>query len=119
MASIDRWTGGKWRARGRGPKGERRAQGFDRKLDAERHLTAVEHSKITGSYVDRALGRRRFDDWWTEWFAGTVDLRPSTRARDESYARVRILPHFGARNLADIDHQSVRTWVAELSSSGL
>lgn len=55
MASIDRTPTG-WRARWRTPDGKSRSRTFQRKSDAERHLTSVEHSKLTASYVPRPVG---------------------------------------------------------------
>ncbi|MBA2626035.1 MAG: site-specific integrase, partial [Acidimicrobiia bacterium] len=72
-----------------------------------------------GGYVDAASGRVTFGAWFERWFATTVDLRPSTRARDETYARVHLLPRFGSVPLAKLDHLALRAWVADLSASGL
>ncbi|MEJ7765667.1 MAG: hypothetical protein WKF86_09240 [Acidimicrobiales bacterium] len=56
MASVDKVPTG-WRARWRTPAGASRSQTFARKIDAERHLTGVEHSKLVGGYVDPAEGK--------------------------------------------------------------
>jgi len=119
VASIERRTNGRWRARYRGPDGKSRSKVFDRKTDAERFLTSVENSKLTGAYVDPGAGKRRFEDWWAEWRRTQVGLRPSTRARDESYARSLILPAFGTTPLAAIDHLVAQRWVADISARGL
>lgn len=118
MASIVKVRSG-WRARWRSPDGGSRCRTFDRKVDAERFLTSTEHSKNVGAYVDASAGRVTFGEWWERWFATTVDLRPSTRARDETYARVHLLPRFGPLPLAKLDHLALRTWIADLSASGL
>ena len=102
MASIQdkRSTGRGWVARWRDPEGVQRTKSFARKIDAEKHLTTVEHSKLIGDYVAPAGGKTLFGDRWQVWYDTTVNLRPSTRARDESYARSAILPTFGRRPLA-------------------
>jgi integrase len=82
-------------------------------------LTALDSSKLTGSYVDPAAGKIRFDAWVKAWRAGVVDLRPSTLARDDGYVDRYLLKTFGAMRLSDIDHTAVRAWVAELSGRGL
>ena len=61
-----------------------------------------------------ALGKRRLDDWW----ATTTDLAPTTRVRDEWLLHGHILPALGSA-AADIGQLDVRSWVAELSASGL
>jgi hypothetical protein len=48
MASIKRRPDGRWRARYRDPAGKEHAKHFARRVDAERFLTTVEHSKLTG-----------------------------------------------------------------------
>lgn len=118
MASVDRVATG-WRARYRTPDGRSRSKTFGRKVDAERHLAEVEHSKMAGAFADPVLGRRTFGSWWEAWRATRVDLRPSTLARDESYARNHILPKLGTVPLAAIDRTMLRSWVAELTGTGL
>lgn len=118
MASIERVANG-WRARWRTPAGASRSKTFPRKIDAEKHLTSIEHTKLQGSYVDPGLGRRTFGAWWEEWRSTRVDLRRSTQARDESYARNHVLPKLGTVALARIDRTMLRTWVAELTATGL
>jgi hypothetical protein len=54
-----------------------------------------------------------------EFDASIVDLRPSTKARDLGYLERYVLPGFGTLELGQIDHMSVRAWVAELRASGL
>jgi integrase len=118
VPSVDKVKTG-WRARYRTPDNKSRSKTFDRKVDAERFLTSVEHSKLSGAYVDPSAGRKTFGEWWAACEAATVALRPSTRARDESYGRQYLLPHFGATPLGRIDHLNVKTWIAKLSASGL
>jgi hypothetical protein len=60
MASVEkRARNGKTvrRAHYRTPNGAQRNKSFARKVDAERFLTTVESAKLSGSYVDPALGR--------------------------------------------------------------
>lgn len=119
MASVERWKGNRWRARYRTPDGKSRGRVFDRKVDAERFLVSMEHSKHVGQYVDPSAGRRTFGDWWSEWAEiAALELRPSTVARNDSYARSMILPTFERLSLGSIDHVAVQRWVATLSESG-
>jgi len=107
-----------WVARWRDPAGAQRSQSFARKVDAERHLTAVTSAVLSGDYVAPAAGKVTFGDRYRTWFDTTVNLRASTRARDETYARSLILPTFERRQLASIDHDAVQAWVAQLSADG-
>lgn len=51
MSSVTKVPTG-WRARWRTPDGKSRSKTFMRKIDAEKHLTATDHAKLTGAYAD-------------------------------------------------------------------
>jgi hypothetical protein len=122
MGHVERrvWTGKvSYRARYRDPAGRERSKSFARKADAERWLAEVEHAKTRGLWTDPRLGRIRFADWLTAWWATTTNLRPTTRARDETLLRRHALPRFGQLPLATIGQLEVRSWVAQLSAEGL
>ena len=122
MGHVERrmWSGKvSYRARYRDPAGRERSKSFARKADAERWLAEVEHAKTRGLWTDPRLGRIRFADWLTAWWATTTNLRPTTRARDETLRRRHALPRFGQLPLAAIGQLEVRSWVAQLSAEGL
>lgn len=123
MASIERTTTGsgetRYKLRYRTPDGKSREQWFKRRRDAERRRNEMEYAKATGAFADPVLGRRTFGDWWAAWRGTRVDLRPSTRARDDSYYRTHIEGRFGPVPIARIDRTMLREWVAELTASGL
>jgi hypothetical protein len=95
MSSIEkRLRGGhvRWYARYRDPAGKPRAKVFNRRVDAERFLTTVESSKLTGTYIDPRAGVltvAQFYEQWSKrqvWTPGTekamslaVRRRPSPR----------------------------------------
>lgn len=85
MASIDKVPTG-WRARWRTPEGAQRSKTFKRKEDAQRHLTSIEHSKLTGAYVDPTEGRITFKKYAEQWRALQVH-RPGTAAQIETNLR--------------------------------
>jgi integrase len=60
-----------------------------------------------------------FREWAAECYAARIDLRESSRARDEGYLRHHVLPHFGSVPLARIDRRNVQEWVSLLSAKGL
>lgn len=70
MSHIQRRGDKRYRARYRGPDNRERSRTFARKIDAERFLTAVEHSKSVGSYIDPALGRVSLSFWTDYWLGG-------------------------------------------------
>jgi hypothetical protein len=96
MASIKRRPDGRWRARYRDPAGKEHAKHFARRVDAERFLTTVEHSKLTGGYVDPRAGRVTFGEYANKWRAVQV-WRPSSPAAVETSFRQHVFPRFGTR----------------------
>jgi len=57
----------------------------------------------------------RFDAWAEEVMISRLHLRPSSRARDESYLRSHLLPTFGDSLLVTIERKHVQAWVRFLS----
>ncbi len=118
MASIEkRSRDGRtaWRAHYRTPAGAQRNKTFKRKIDAERFLAGVEHSKATGAYVDPTLAKVTVGDWADRWLAGQAHLKPTTFARYEGIVRMHIHPRWGAVKLANVSHADVQAWVTSLS----
>lgn len=114
MASVTRTrtsTGEtRWRARWRDPGGKSREAWFARRVDAERHLTTVEHQKLTGAYVDRTAGHATVAEVAEEWLAAQT-FDPSSRQTIESRLRVHVLPTFGPMRVAQVRPSTVQAWL--------
>jgi len=123
MASIVKRTteagDARYDVRYRDPAGKQRKQTFRRRKDADAFLATTEADKVRGTWLDPEHGRITFAAWWEKWWPTTVNLRPSSRARDESYARNHLAPKFDPYPIDAIDHTLVTEWVAELTASGL
>jgi integrase len=102
-----------------GPDGKTHSRQFAKRVDAQRFAHSTEVAKNDGSWIDPARGRITCADWVERWKPTQVHLRPSTRARDESYLATHIVSRFGDHPLAGIEHAEVRAWVGDLSASGL
>ncbi len=111
-------TGRRWRARYRGPDGRIRSRSFDRKVDADRWLTAKLGSIDRGEWIAPEAGAVEFGEAAATWLAG-LDIKPKTRAGYESLLRSRILPVFGHLALNSISPALVREWIATMSADGL
>lgn len=96
--------------------GRERTETFRLKRDAERRLTEIEASKLTGSYVDPRAGTVTVGDWAERWLEVQVQLKPTTQARYRSILDVHVNPRWGAVELAKVRHSDVQKWVADLSS---
>jgi len=113
MASIEQRTRNgrvRWYMRYRDPNGQQRTKTFDRKIDAERYLTTIESSKLTGSYIDPAAARLNLWPWAQGWLNGQTHLKPSTRERYAGILRAHIVPRWGSTRLSDINHSAVQAW---------
>ena len=119
MASIAKRQDGRWRARYRDVAGKEHSRHFRRKVDAQRWLDEVTTAVTTGMYVNPGRSRVTVGEWSRRWLDTKVDLKPSTKARYEGLLRVNVLPRWGDVRLADVTHEGVAAWVAELSASGL
>ena len=118
MASVERRTRNgraRWYVRYRDLGGEQRTKTFDRRVDAERYLTTIESSKLTGSYVDPARSRVTVGEWADRWLAGQAHLKPTTRERYAGIVRKLIRPRWGTTRIADVTHADVQGWVTKLS----
>jgi len=100
MASVDRIASG-WKARYRSPDGRQRSKNFARKSDAERFLVEMEHTKLTGAYVDPAAGRVTLKSYAEQWRKMQVH-RVSTAAQVETNLRRHVYPTLGDRPLGSI-----------------
>jgi integrase len=107
-----------WQARYTGPDGKERSRRFNRRADAEKWLLVNGGDIVRGSWIDPAAGKVLFKEWADRWRVTRVNLRPSTRERDDGYLDRYILPTFGSMYLSAIDHMSVEEWVAELTGRG-
>jgi hypothetical protein len=120
MAHIEKRGPKRWRARYRGPDGRERSRTFQRRTDAERFLTNIEHSKKSGLYVDPSHGRVTLSTWSAEWLeAVRPSLKPKTVASYESLLRSRIVPKLGGRQLASLVPSDIQRWIGAMHGDGI
>ena len=118
MGHVRRVDSGRWEARYRGPDGRERSRRFSTRRDAQAFLERTGADQQRGEWRDPQGAKVLVADWVEAWWATTVNLRPSSRARDEAYIRNHVLPAFGELPLGAITQLDVRAWVAELSAGG-
>src|SRR5687768_691806 len=116
MASIDKVQAG-WRARWRTPAGDSRSKTFPRKIDAERHLTSVEHSKLSGAYIDPKAGRTTVAEFYEVWVE-RQPWRDSSRMTVVSMFTCHVLPGLGRRPLNSLTRGDIESWAAKLPLAG-
>jgi hypothetical protein len=111
MASVDKVPTG-YRVRWRTPDGQSRSKTLKRRVDAERFLTGVEHSKDVGTYMDPGRSKITVGAWARQWLEGQSHLKPSSRARYEGILNAHILPRWGSTPLHAVSHADVQKWVS-------
>jgi integrase len=119
MASIAKRSDGRWRARYRDAAGVEHSRHFTRQVEAQRWLDTVTTALTSGTYTDPRRSRITVSDWAARWLATKVDLKATTRRGYDGILRVHILTRWGAVKLADITHEQIAGWIAELRGSGL
>jgi integrase len=118
MGHVRKAASGRWEARYRGPDGREHCRRFPTKREAQDFLERTGADRQRGEWRDPQGAKVRTADWIEAWWATTVNLRPSSRARDEAYIRNHVLPVFGELPLGAITQLDVRAWVAELDAGG-
>ncbi|HZQ86842.1 MAG TPA: site-specific integrase [Acidimicrobiales bacterium] len=114
MAHVEKRGPGRWRARYRAPDGRERSKTFDRRIDAERFLTSIEHSKLVGNYVDPAAGKITFKCFAEKW--RTIQVHRSGTAQSvEGHLRLHVYPTIGQRPIAAIRQSEVQALVTKLT----
>jgi integrase len=111
MASVDKVATG-YRVRWRTPDGKSRSKTLKRRVDADRFLTSVEHSKDVGTYLEPSRSKVTAGAWTRQWLAGQTHLKPSTRARYGSIVDAHILPRWDGTPISHVTHADVQTWIS-------
>ena len=120
MASIRRHPNARyrWQVRYRDPSGRQRSKNFAKKSDAEKYASLVEADKVRGLWLDPDLRRMPYREWWSRWHSGRVNLRESSRVRDETFWRSIIAPQFGDTPIGRLKAVDLRSWIASLLEAG-
>jgi len=114
MGHIERQPSRRWRARYRAPDGRAHSKTFDRKVDAERFLTGIEHSKLTGGYVDPTAGKVTFRSFAEDW-RGVQLHRLGTAQSVEQQLRLHVYPYIGHRPIAAVRPSELEAMVHHLA----
>lgn len=121
MATIEPYDsakGRRYRVRYRKPDGKQTdKRGFRTKKEAEKFANTVEFKKLTGEFIEASAGRVTFSEFAEAWFAGKVNLAPSTRARYRGVLDTHLIPAFGTDYLGDLGHERIQVWITESTAA--
>jgi integrase len=105
---------GRWQAAWRDPQTHKEVtRTFAKRVEAENHLISVEHSKLSGAYVDPAAGKVTFGEFAEQWRAVQVH-RHGTQVSVEQHLRLHVYPVIGKRTLASIRPGDIQALVHRL-----
>jgi hypothetical protein len=107
---------GRYQATYRGPDKRERTKTFDRRVDADRWLTSVEHAKLTSTYVDPAAGKVTFRRYAEDWRKMQMHRYGTERSAEQSF-RIHVYPTFGDRAIGSIRASDIQALIRALSSS--
>jgi integrase len=108
--------GKRWLARWVDHDGQERSRAFDRKTQAQAHITEVTTQLTTGTYADPRRGAVTFGTVAEDWFTGkSATVAPKTAAGYRRLLDVVILPRWRDVRLREIDHPAIQAWVSWLS----
>lgn len=91
-------------------------RGFTTLRDAKAFAATVEVDKMTGQFIPVAAGKVTVADMSAQWLPSLIDVTESWRRRQESIWHVHVQPKWGRWYVANIGHDDVQQWAAELSS---
>jgi integrase len=110
--------GSRWRARYVDEVGREHAQGFGRKVDAQRWLNKQVSDQVTGTWTDPNLSGQTFGVLAERWFATKATRAPKTVAGYRSLLDVVVLPQWGDVPLREVTFEGLQQWVSGLSVNG-
>lgn len=97
--------------------GDERKKAFRTKDAAKAHLTYVDHSQRSGTYVSKEQGRVFIGDLLPVWLESQSQLWPSTFAATKSDVRATIAPYWGKKVLADVTRADIQAWVNSMDKA--
>lgn len=115
FGEVSRLPSGHYRARYRGPDGQRHSapSTFDTRGDADAWLTLRRSEMLREEWIPSATARTPFGEYARTWLTER-ELKPRTRAHYAALLEAQILPTFGDVPLRAISPVSVRRWHGSL-----
>lgn len=100
----------------RDPDGQPRSQSFKLEREARHFKTKIEHSTLTGSYVDPRAGKESFRDYAEKW-RKVQPHRDGTATSVELQLRLHVYPHIGERPIGAIRPSEIQALLHQLRGS--
>jgi hypothetical protein len=94
-SNVRRLPSGRWQGRYLGPDGKSHPKRFSTATAAAEWVNEQTESIRVSTWCNPDDGKIRLGEWAPTWTKARINLRHSTRARDESYVRNQRRPHAG------------------------
>jgi integrase len=118
VPSANDGKGKRWRARYVDDQGREHANGFARKVDAQRWLNKQVSDQVTGTWTDPELSGQTFGALAERWIQTKATRAPKTVAGYRSLLDILILPRWGDVPLREVTFEDLQHWVSGLSVNG-
>lgn len=109
--------GKRWQARWTDPLGHEPTKTFASQDAAKAHVSAMEASVNSGTYVDPKQGKVTFREYAEQWRANQLHHRRATAEQAESRLRLHVYPTLGSRPIASIRRPQVQACVNEMAKT--
>lgn len=109
--------GKRWQARWVDPIGEEGTRVFATKDAAQAHVSAMEVSVHSGTYVDPKQGKVTFREYAEQWRADQLHHRVRTAEQAESRLRLHVYPSIGSMPIANVRRPHVQACVNTMAQS--
>ncbi len=111
--TVRHGQGKRWLAVWIGPDRTGNSKAFDRKVNAERFVAAVEADMLRGTYFDPRRGAIKIRDYAEDKFlASLIHLRPNSAATYASHLRTHVYPALGDYRIGALGKADVKSFVA-------
>ena len=91
-----------------------RNRSFEKKLDAEKFVTAISDDQYSGRYINESDRNRLFRAAAEEWRAAQHSARASSGKQYDDVLRCYVLPKWGNVPLSRINESDVNEWIVDL-----
>jgi integrase len=101
------------------PDRSRRQKTFSNERAARQFAATLVTSTAAGEIVDPRGGKTELREVYRSWLASRPDLSAKVRRGYEDNWRLRIEPRFGRWQIGKVDHDSIQSWVNDMTTAGL
>ncbi|BBB00608.1 putative phage integrase [Actinacidiphila reveromycinica] len=108
--------GKRWQARWETPDGEPKTRLFEKQVDAQKHVTKMDHAVLAGDYLDPEAGKVKVGDFALKTWLPAQDIKGRTEIEYRGVLDRYLIPEWGRRQIRTIKPSEAKAWQALLAS---